>query len=183
MGAPNLDVTRRGWVEKADDLSIGTALIVFLVFLMFYPLQERVGFWSALVIVILIGLALTVVTTMSVVPLKRRRAEQDAKKGIFQCTLRERDSSYYKGRWNQGYAQAMPGQIIFQETTAMLGTLNGSPGVYSGIRKVSDPTRASWWVWARGAVISMDTDKGEVELAATRESLNLLTERCLGLHS
>jgi hypothetical protein len=183
MAEPNLDVTRRGWVEKADDLSIGTALIVFLVFLIFYPLQERVGFWSALVIVILIGLALTVVITMSVVPLKRRRAEQDAKKGIFHCVFRERDSPSYEGRWNQGYAQAMPRQIIFQEATATLGTLSGSPRVYSGIRKVSDPTRAPWWVWSRGAVITMDTDNGEVELAATRENLNLLTERCVGLHS
>lgn len=183
MGAPNLDITRRGWVEKADDLSVGTALIVFLVFLMFDTLQDEVGFWSALVIVILTGLALIAVTTMSVVPLKRRRAEQDATNGIFQCSLRERDSSSYRGRWNQGYAQALPGQVIFQETTAMLGTLSGSPEVYSDISKVSDPVKAPWIVWARGEVLTMDTDKGEVEVAATRESLNLLTERGLGLDS
>lgn len=183
MGAPNLDITRRGWVEKADDLSVGTALIVLLVLLMFDALQDKVGFWPALVIVILIGLALMVITTMSIVPLKRRRAEQDARKGIFQCAFRERDSSSYKGRWNQGYAQALPGQIIFQETTAMLGALSGLPEVFSDIRKVSDPVKAPWFVWAGGEVLTMDTDKGEVELAATRESLSLLTDRCLGLHS
>lgn len=65
----------------------------------------------------------------------------------------------------------------------MLGTLSGSPEVYSHIRKVSDPVKAPWCAWARGEVLTMDTDKGEVEVAATRESLNLVAERCLGLHS
>lgn len=183
MSEPNLNITPRGWLEKADDANVGVMLIVVLVVLMFDPLQERAGFWPSLVLLALSGIALIAITTMSVVPLKRRRAQLDAEKGIFECSLRESGSSSYKGRWTMGYAQALPGQIVFQARNVVLRSLIGLPEVYSNVRRVTDPVKAPWSVFARGEVATFDTDRGAAELAATRSSVNLLTERCLGVGS
>ena len=57
-----------------------------------YPLNDRVGYWLALVIMALAVAAVSVLVALPVIPIKRRRAALDAERGLFECAHREAGS-------------------------------------------------------------------------------------------
>lgn len=180
MRESTLEPTPRSRVEKVYDSNVVTYLSVILVLLVVVPsLEGRVGYWPALGISIALGFVVASVLTLPAIRLKKRRVALDAQQGIFECAHRERGSAL-KGRWAQGYARAEPGRLLFQAKTGVTGPLAGPVEIYSHPTPIGEPTKAPWAASPRGRVITLDTDKGEVELAATPADLVLLAERCLG---
>lgn len=178
MSELNLNPTPRGWLEKAYDSNVLFMLPLGVLVAAQGPLSEKVGYWPAVAISILFSAALSILISLPVVPLRRRRAALDAEKGLFECAHRERGSSL-RGRWAVGYAKAEPGSLLFQAKTGVSGSPAGRIEIYSGPRVIGKPEKAPWSVFPRGQVITLSTDRGTVELAASPSSLQLLAERCL----
>lgn len=174
----NLEPTPRGWIEKAYDANVFTMLTVALLVLVLYPLNDRVGYWLSLVIIALAVAAISVLVALPFIPIKKRRAARDAQLGLFECAHRELGSSL-KGRWALGYAKAEPQRLMFQAKTGVIGNLAGPVEIYSEPRPVGELVKAPWSAFPRGKVITLATDRGIVELAASPASLDLLAERCL----
>jgi hypothetical protein len=174
----NLEPTPRGWIEKAHDTNIFTMLTVAVLVLVLYPLTDKVGFWLSLAITAVAVAVISVLVALPVIPLRRRRVARDADRGLFECAHREKGSSL-KGRWALGYAKAEPGRLLFQAKTGVTGSLAGPVEIYSAPRPAGEPVKAPWSAFPRGKVITLATDKGIVELAASPASLNLLAERSL----
>jgi hypothetical protein len=143
------------------------------------PLMHELGFWLGLAVTIAISATLTIILTLPLIPAKKRRVAMDADQGIFECAHREKGSAL-KGRWAQGYAKAEPGKLLFQAKTGLTGPLVGAIEVYSAPTPLGEPRKAPWAVLPKGRIVALKTDKGIVELAASRTGLVLLRERCLG---
>ncbi|MDJ0355954.1 hypothetical protein [Paenarthrobacter sp. PH39-S1] len=167
----------RGWLEKAFDANIGFILPAFIFLAAFSPLREALGYLSAFAIVVLSGIASLLVLRQLVAPVRKRRSALDAEKGFFECALREKESTSYKGKWAMGYVKAEPGQLVFQAKTGMTGPLFGPVDTYSGIQEIGHPIKAPWSVLPRGRLITLGTDQGTVELATTTSGLGLLTKK------
>ena len=178
MIEPSLESTPRGWIEKAYDANVFTLLTVALLVPVLYPLNDRVGYWLALVIMALAVAAVSVLVALPVIPIKRRRAALDAERGLFECAHREAGSAL-KQRWALGYAKAEPGRLLFQAKTGVTGRLVGPIETYSQLQVMGESAKAPFSAFPRGKVMTLSTDKGTVELAASPASLDLLAERCL----
>jgi hypothetical protein len=176
MRQQDLAPAPRGWLEKADDSNVAAFLLTAGFAAVFRPLQETIGFWPALALIVLSGLALLVLLQVLLRPLKRKRDALDAEQGLFECAQREPGSAL-RGRWALGYAKAEPGRLLFQARTGMTGPLFGPIEVYSEPKVVRPPVKAPWAVFPRGRIIELSTDKGTLELAATPSCLNLFRER------
>lgn len=174
MRESNLEPAPRGRLEKAYD-NVGYLLPMFGV--MAYPLIEAVGFWPSIALFVVASATVTLIVLRLVTPLRRRRSSLDAEQGIFECGHRERGSAL-KGRWARGYAKAEAGRLLFQTRTGENDPLGGPLEIYSALSAVGPIVKAPWSVFPGGRVITLSTDKGIVELAATPSSLNLLAERC-----
>ena len=61
----------------------------------------------------------------------------------------------------------------------MTGRLVGPIETYSQLQVMGESAKAPFSAFPRGKVITLSTDKGTVELAASPSSLDLLAERCL----
>ena len=70
-------------------------------------------------------------------------------------------------------------RLLFQAKTGVTGRLVGSIETYSQLQLVGEPSKAPFSAFPRGKVITLSTDRGMVELAASPASLHLLAERCL----
>jgi hypothetical protein len=173
----NLNPSPRGWLEKAYDANIGIMPPIFIFIVAFSPLREILGFWAALAIVVLSGIASLVILRQLVAPVRKRRKAFDAGQGLFECALREKESTSYKSKWAIGYVKAEPGRLVFQAKSGITGPLFGPVDTYSGIREIGQPIKAPWSVVPRGSLITLGTDKGTVELATTSSGLDLLTKR------
>ncbi|UKA77322.1 hypothetical protein [Arthrobacter sp. FW306-07-I] len=178
MQQQDLNPAPRGWLEKANDSSIGMFLFIPLFLGVFFSLKDAIGDWAAAAIAVLASLALQTVLALLIAPATRKRVALDAEQGIFECAHRERASSL-KRRWAMGYAKAEPGRILFQARTGMTGPVFGPVEIYSEPRAVSEPLKAPWTVFPRGRLIELSTDKGNIELAASPSSLNLLFQSSL----
>lgn len=180
MEKPTLEPTPRSRLEKVYDSTVLTFLPSLLVLVtVMNPLVQELGFWLGLAVTIAIGAALTIILTLPLIPAKKRRVAMDADQGIFECAHRERGSAL-KGRWAHGYAKAEPVRLLFQAKTGVTGPGAGPIEVYSAPTPLEESTKAPWGVFPKGRLISLNTDKGVVELAATPASLLLLREQCRG---
>ncbi|MBT2550852.1 hypothetical protein [Arthrobacter sp. ISL-65] len=180
MNQPTIEPTSRSRLEKVFDSNILTfASSLLVISTVMNPLIQELGFWLGLAVTIAIIATLTIVLSLPLIPAKKRRVAMDADKGIFECAHREKGSAL-KGRWAQGYAKAEPGRLLFQAKTGMTGPATGPIEVYSALTSLAEPTKAPWAVFPRGKIITLNTDKGVIELATTPGSLVLLRERCLG---
>ncbi len=177
MREASLEPAPRSWVEKVYDLGSLHALPAALVLLFaFQPLSAIVGQGPALAILVPVAIALTALISLPVISIQRRRIARDAEQGLLQCALRESGSTL-KRQWARGYAKAEPGRLLFQAMTDLNGL--GPVASYSELQLIDQPAKAKWSLFPRGQVLTIRTDKGTVELAATSASLRLLTDRCL----
>ncbi|WP_432395390.1 hypothetical protein ACRQ5B_15480 [Pseudarthrobacter sp. L19] len=180
MTKATLEPTPRSRLEKAYDSNILTFIPSLLVMMtVMNPLIHELSFWLGLAATIAIGATLTIILTLPLIPVKKRRVTTDADKGIFECAHREKGSAL-KGRWALGYAKAEPDRLLFQAKTGVIGPAAGPIEVYAGPTPIGEPTKAPWGVFPKGMILELNTDKGVVELAATPASLRLLGERCRG---
>lgn len=180
MNEATLQPTPRSRVEKIYDSNIDNFLSIMLVVpLVVGPLKDAFGYWPAFGIGVALGLALTVILRLPVIPVKRRRVARDAEQGIFECAHREKGSAL-KSRWSPGYAKAEPGRLIFQSKTGLTGSPAGPIEIYSAPVPVGEQVKAPWSAFPRGRIATLETDKGNVEIAASVASLEMLVQRCLG---
>jgi hypothetical protein len=178
MNELTLQPTPRSRVEKVYDANIVSYLSIMLVVpLIVGPLTDALGYWPAIGIGVALGLVVTVILTLPVIPVKRRRVARDAQQGIFECAHREKGSAL-KSRWAQGYAKAEPGRLLYQSKTGLTGALAGPIEIYSAPVPVGEPVKAPWSAFPRGKVATFETDKGAVEIAASPASLDMLVKRC-----
>ena len=180
MEKPTLKPTPRSRLEKVYDSTALTFLPTLLVVVtVMDPLVQKLGFWLGLVVAIAISVTLTLILSLPLIPAKKRRVALDADQGVFECAHRERGSAL-KGRWARGYAKAEPDRLLFQTKAGATGPVAGPIEVYSALAPLGEPTKAPWGVFPKGKLISLNTDQGVVDLAATPASLLLLRERCRG---
>ncbi|MDQ0850675.1 hypothetical protein QFZ65_002613 [Arthrobacter sp. B3I9] len=173
--------TPRSLVEKIVDWNIVTYVsIVLLMPLVVGPLTDAVGYWPAVGIGIIAISVVSVILSLPVIPLRRRRVARDAEQGIFECAHRERGSAL-NGRWALGYAKAEPGRLLFQAKTGLAGSLTGPVEIYTAPALVGEPAKGTWAAsFPRGRIATLETDKGTVEIAAFQASIDLLVNRSLG---
>ncbi|MET1156395.1 hypothetical protein [Arthrobacter sp.] len=178
LNEPDLTPTPRSRVEKFYDSNLVNFLaIALLMQLVLGPLTDAFGYWPAVGIGVVLILVVTVIISLPVIPLRKRRVARDAEQGTFECAHREPGSAL-KGRWAGGYAKAEPGRLLFQSGAA--GSLSGRVEVYDGPILAGEPVKAPWSAFPRGRVATLETDKGTVEIAASPASIDLLVGRCLG---
>jgi hypothetical protein len=150
MSEPKLEPVPRGWLEKAYDANILTTLpVVLLILVVLDPLNDQMGYWPTLAIIIVASAALAVLVSLPVLPIKKRRAALDAELGVFECAHREVGSAL-KQRWAIGYAKAEPGRLLFQAKTGVTGRLAGPIESYSQLRAMGEPAKAPWSAFPRG---------------------------------
>lgn len=177
MREVNLEPAPRSWVEKVYDLgSLHVLPAAIILLFAFHPLSAVVGQGPALAILIPATIALTALISLPVISMQRRRVARDAEQGLFQCTLRESGSTR-KRQWARGYAKAETGRLLFQAMTDPNGL--GPIESYLELQLIGQPAKANWSTFPGRQVITISTDKGTIELAATPASLSLLTEKCL----
>jgi hypothetical protein len=173
MNELTLKPTPRGLVEKIFDWNIVTYLSIGLLMpLVLGPLTDVVGYWPAVGFGAILFAVVSVILSLPIIPLRKRRVARDAEQGIFECAHREKGSAL-KGRWALGYAKAEPGRLLFQTKT-------GPVEIYAAPALVSEPVKAPWSVFPRGKVVTLETAKATVEIAASPTSIDLLVNHCLG---
>lgn len=178
MRQQDLSPAPRARLEKLQDAGVDSLLLTAILLSAFLPLQESIGFWPALAVLVPAGLLAIVLVNLLLRPLKTKRIALDAEQGLFECAHREQGSAL-KRKWALGYAKAEPGKVLFQAKTGVTGSLAGPVEIYSEPRLVSEAVKAPWTVFPKGSVVVLSTNKGSIELAASPSSLNLLTERAL----
>lgn len=178
MREPDLEPTPRSRFERAYDV-FGFVPLYLVAGLLFLPLQSALGWWTAFVIVIVAGIVvMTVVQIVVFAPLRKKRAVLDAERGLFACAHREPGSAL-RSRWARGYARAEPNRLIFQMGASESGPLTGPIEIYQSPTAVGELTKSPWAVFPGGSVITVRSNNTTLQLAASRESLELLNERCL----
>lgn len=178
MREPDLEPTPRSRLERAYD-AFGSLPLVVVAGILFVPLQAVLGWLPTLVIVIAAGIVLmTAIQLIVIAPLRKKRAAQDAERGLFECAHREPGSGL-RSRWARGYARAEPNRLIFQLGASENGPLAGPLEIYSAPKATGEPTKAPWTVFPGGYVVTLSSDNTTLQLAASRASLALLNRRCL----
>ncbi|WP_312099806.1 hypothetical protein [Corynebacterium dentalis] len=140
MEQQDLSPEPRGWLEKLHELNVHSALLTIILLSVFLPLQESIGFWPVLAILVPVGLAVGLLVNallnLLLRPLKRKRIALDAEQGLFECARREQGSAL-KRKWALGYAKVEPGKVLFQAKTGVTGSVAGTVEIYSEPRLVS----------------------------------------------
>jgi hypothetical protein len=121
---------------------------------------------------------MTAIQLIVMAPLRKKRAAQDAERGLFECAHREPGSGL-RSRWARGYARAEPNRLIFQLGASESGPLAGPLEVYPAPRAIGEPTKAPWTVFPGGQMMTIRSDNTTLQLATSRASLELLRARCL----
>ena len=178
MREPDLEPSPRSRLERAY-YAFGALPLYLLAGILFVPLQAVLGWWPTLVIVITAGIVLITAIQLTVIaPLRKKRAAQDAERGLFECSHREPGSGL-RSRWARGYAKAEPNRLVFQLGASESGPLAGPMEVYSAPRAIGEPTKAPWTVFPGGQMMTIKSDNTTLQLAASRAGLELLKARCL----
>lgn len=178
MREPDLEPTQRSRLERAYD-AVGSLPLVVLAGILVAPLQAVLGWWPTLVIVITAGVVLmTAIQLIVIAPLRKKRAAQDAERGLFECAHREPGSGL-RSRWARGYARAEPNRLIFQLGASENGPLAGPMEIYAAPAAIGEPVKAPWTVFPGGLMVTISSGNTTLQLAASRASLALLNERCL----
>lgn len=178
MRQEDLSPAPRGRLEKLQDANVFNSLLTGIMVWVFFSLQESIGLWSALAVLVPVNLSVGLVIDLLFRLLKRRRIALDAEQGLFECAHREQASALRR-RWQMGYAKAEPGKLIFQAKTGITGPVIGPVEIYSEPRVISEAVKAPWTAFPKGSVVVLSTNRGSIELAAAPSSLNLLAERAL----
>lgn len=178
MREPDLAPTPRSRLERAFD-AFGSLPLVVFAGILFIPLQAVLGWWPTLVIVITAGIVLiTAIQLIVIAPLRKKRAAQDAERGLFECAHREPGSGL-RSRWARGYARAEPNRLIFQLGASESGPLAGPMEIYPAPTAIGEPVKAPWTVLPGGLVVTLTSENTTLQLAASRASLALLNRRYL----
>ncbi|MET3923198.1 hypothetical protein ABIB26_004159 [Arthrobacter sp. UYEF20] len=175
MREPDLEPTPRSRLERAYD-AFGSLPLIVLAGVLFVPLQAVLGWWPTLAIMITAGIVLiTAIQLIVIAPLQKKRAAQDAERGLFECAHREPGSGL-RSRWARGYARAEPNRLIFQLGASENGPLAGPLEIYSAPTAIGKPVKAPWTVFPGGLVVTLSSDGTTFQLAASRASLVLLNK-------
>jgi hypothetical protein len=151
MRERDLEPTRRSRLERAYD-AFGSLPLAFLAGILFVHLQAVLGWWPTLVIVITaVCVLITAIQLIVIAPLRKKRATQDAERGLFECAHREPGSGL-RSRWARGYARAEPNRLIFQLGASENGPLAGPLEIYSAPTAIGEPVKAPWTVFPGGIV-------------------------------
>lgn len=170
---------KRKW-EKALDSSQFWLLPIALI--VATSLRNTLGFWGSLLVALGVMGAGTFLLRLPAVAERNRRLEDDARSGVIECAIR------YPGAvpgslgagWSSGFAEVSDGTIKFQSAFDMASQRKGSVTVFGDLHSLGERALSDKMMRAlRGAnrVIAVDTDKGEIELAATGESLKSVEDR------
>jgi hypothetical protein len=169
----------RGKWEKALDSSqfwlLPIALIVGNV------LRGVLGFWLSLLVVVVVMGAATFLLRLPATAERSRRLEIDARSGLIECAIRYPGAlpGSLRAGWSAGVAEVGDGIIKFQTAFDLAGQRRGAVAVFGdlhplGERALSDKRTLA--LRRANRVIAIGTDKGEIELAATTDSLKSVEE-------
>jgi hypothetical protein len=167
--------------EKVYDLAV-PVVPLFIVLSTAPSLRRVMGFWPALIIPLLGVVVLMLILNRLVAPLKKARRAKDAEQGLFECWLLDAKPApgSSKRRWAGGYAQVQDGTLTFQARIGMTSGPNSLVGplkTFSNLVPLDKPNPAAKAPWPirKSPAISLNTDKGPIDLAASEASLKLLT--------
>lgn len=176
MPQQDLAPTPRGWPEKLHDANLDGYLLIAVVALAVFPLQESIGFWPVLVLFVVAGGAGMLLAQLVFRPVQRKRIASDARQGIFECAQRAADAPA-PGKWAFGYAKVERGRLLFQAKAGFSGSVAGRVEVYPDPRPAGPVVKAPWLAFPGGKAITLHTGRGLLELAASATSLEMLTGR------
>jgi hypothetical protein len=166
--------------EKAYDIA-APAVPLFIGLSAGPSLSRMVGLWPALAIVLLGAVVLMLILARLVAPLKKARRAKDAEQGLFPCWFLDDKPALgsSKRRWSMGYAQVQDDTLSFQATIGTSsgpGSLVGAVKTFSNLAPLDMPNSAAKAPWPirKSPVISLDTDKGPIDLAVSETGLKLL---------
>lgn len=169
----------KGKWEKALDSSQFWLLPIALI--VATSLRNTLGFWLSLLVTVCVMGGGTFFLRLPATAERNRRLEEDARSGVIECAIRYPGASpgSLGAGWSSGFAEVSDGTIKFQATYGMAVQRKGSVTVFRdphpmGDRELSD--RRMLALRRANRVIAVRTDKGEIELAATGESLKSLED-------
>ncbi|MFE4837939.1 hypothetical protein ACFRAU_25060 [Arthrobacter sp. NPDC056691] len=176
MAAETLSPAPRSRREKTCEVL--AVLGGYLGFTVANVLHRDLGFWPSL----LIGIGLTVPTVLFfnwlALPERRARLASDAERGLIECATRRPNAipGSLQDRWKPGYAEVRDGTIRFQalyvdtEPSGPISTFSllGAPKPVAAPAKRPADVRRQW------KIVSMETDQGPLQLAASDNGLKLL---------
>jgi hypothetical protein len=140
----------RGKWEKA--LVSSQIWLLFVALFVSGNVRDMMGFWPSMAVTAAILAAGMLYLRRRAIPERNRRLAQDAERGVIECAIR--------------YAHAIPGSKVFTDLHPLgLRTLQGE--------RPPEVGRAC-------KLVGIATDQGEIELAATGESLSVLVDRLQG---
>jgi hypothetical protein len=166
--------TPKGKWEKALDSSQFWLLPIALI--VATSLRNTLGFWGSLLVALGVMGAGTFLLRLPAAAERNRRLEEDAQSGVIECAIR------YPGAvpgslgagWSSGFAEVRDGTIKFQAAFDMAVQRKGSVTVFGNLQPMGDRVLSDKRMLAlrrANRVIAVRTDKGEIELAGTEESL------------
>lgn len=169
--------TPQGKWEKASNWSL--FIVMPIAFTVFNLVHRSLGFWPAALAVLVIFLTISLLMRRPVAAAYRRRMDQDAERGVFECSIRyvhTRPGSL-RQRWSLGYADVSAETMKFQALLGLHGPLVGSAVVFStmvalGPRELAG--RRPGEVRRNYRIRAFATDQGEIEVAASPRSLDIL---------
>ena len=177
MPAETLRPTPRSRREKVYDwLASGVSFLAVLGTNLAWP---DAGFWSALVAAVVFPLLALLLFGWLATPARKARLALDANRGLIECSTRQPNAppGSLQDRWKPGYAEVHSGLIRFQ---GLYGDMEEAAGPISVFRVqsppqlVTMPQRRPADVKRGWKLVSMDTDQGPLQLAASEDGLKLL---------
>jgi hypothetical protein len=144
-------------------------------------LRNTVGFWLSLVVALAVMGGGTLLLRLPATAEKNRRLENDARSGVIECAIRyprALPGSLGAG-WSSGFAEVREDTIKFQDAFDQAVQRIGSVTVFGDLHPLGDRALSDKRLLAlrrANRVIALRTDKGEIELAATEESLESLED-------
>lgn len=145
-------------------------------------LRSTLGFWLSLLVAVGVMGGGTFFLRLPAAAERNRRLHEDAQLGVIECAIRYPGAlpGSLRGGWSSGFADISDGTIKFQTAFDMAGQRKGSVTVLGDLHPLGDRAFSDKRTLRRAnRVIAVKTDKGEIELAATRESLKFVEERFL----
>jgi hypothetical protein len=170
----------RGKWEKA--LVSSQFWLFFVALFVSGVVRDMMGFWPSMAVTAAILAAGMLYLRRRAIPERNRRLAQDAERGVIECAIRYARAipGSLSDRWAPGIAEVNDGTINFQ--TVMDGTSQpaGSPKVFTDLHPLGLRTlqgKRPPEVGRAYKLVGIATDQGEIELAATSESLRVLVDR------
>jgi hypothetical protein len=177
MSAETLRPTPRSRREKVYGwLASGVSFLAVLAANLAWP---DAGFWSALLVAAVFPLLVLLFFGWLAAPERKARLARDAERGLVECATRRPNAlpGSLQGRWKPGYAVVQNGTIPFQALYAGMEEAAGPISVFrvlSSPQPAPMPQRRPADVKRNWKIVSMETDQGPIELAATPAALSLL---------